>query len=296
MNSATLPGSKKAIVFAVCVLFISLNGCGPGLPLMTKEQEDLVSNVDLLLKENESLKQRLSGIEKGDAIKGRMEELTARLAETNYSIDKLRQEFSFVQGTIEENQHEKEGLRETLASLKASIDKDNGRLTNIEAKSKDADRLFSDIQAGIDALDKRVLAIEARKEAGGEEGAVDGPEALYNKGYKQVLDRDFSSAIGTFVEFLAAYPEHRLSANARYWLGETYYARGDYEMAIVEFDRAIKKYPSSDKAPASLLKQAYSFEKLNAKKEALLLFKELIEKYPKSPEAGLAKKKLKTKD
>lgn len=286
----------KKLALAACLLIISLYGCGPGMPIMTREQEALVSNVDALLKENESLKSRLSEIEKGDGFKGHVEGLATRLAETNYSMEKLRQEFSFVQGTIEDSEHEKKQLNETLRSIKASIDKEAERLSGIEARTRDAEKRLTDIQAAIDALDKRVAEIEGQRQAVGGKGAEDAAEGLYDKGYREVLDKDFSSAIDTFGAFLSAYPGHRLSANAQYWLGETYYAKGDYERAIIEFDRAIKKYPASDKAPASLLKQAYSFERLGAKKEAALLFKEIVEKYPKSPEAGLARKRLKTRD
>ena len=80
--------------------------------------------------------------------------------------------------------------------------------------------------------------------------------------------------------------------NAQYWLGEIYYAKGDWEMAILEFDKVIKKYPNAEKAPASLLKQGFAFEKLGSTKEATVLLREVMDKYPKSSEASIAKKRL----
>jgi TolA-binding protein len=63
-------------------------------------------------------------------------------------------------------------------------------------------------------------------------------------------------------------------------------------MAILEFDKVIKKYPGAEKAPASLLKQGFAFEKLGSVKEAAVLLQEVADKYPKSPEASIAKKRL----
>ena len=117
-------------------------------------------------------------------------------------------------------------------------------------------------------------------------------ETLYQKGYKETTSKDYPKAIDTFQRFLVAYPGHKYAGNAQYWLGEIYYARGDWEMAILEFDKAVKKYPESEKTPASLLKQGFAFEKIGAKKEARVLLNDVIKKFPASAEAGLAKKRL----
>ena len=61
----------------------------------------------------------------------------------------------------------------------------------------------------------------------------------------------------------------------------------------MEFNKAVKQYPDGDKVPAALLKEAYAFEKLGSKAEAEVVFNMLIEKYPKSEEAGSAKAHLK---
>ncbi|MEE9591314.1 MAG: tetratricopeptide repeat protein, partial [Thermodesulfobacteriota bacterium] len=79
---------------------------------------------------------------------------------------------------------------------------------------------------------------------------------------------------------------------AQYWIGEIFYAKGDWERAILEFDDVIKKYPKGDKVPAALLKEGLSFSRLGAKKESRLLLTRVIKNYPKSNEADIAKKKL----
>ena len=83
-----------------------------------------------------------------------------------------------------------------------------------------------------------------------------------------------------------------LAGNAQFWIAEAYYAEEDYAGAIVEYDALLKNYPKSEKAPGALLKQGYSFIEMGDKKAARGILEQLIEKYPKSKEAALAKKKL----
>lgn len=289
---------------------IALTGCGPGFPIMTGEQETLIKNVDNLLKENAALKSRVAQLETKEASTGNkdFEDLRKSIAEANASIDKLRQDVSFIQGGIEEADHKNEQIRQSVAGLTGL----NERLTAIEASIRDNDKKFESLKGSFDAhekkladlaesvssADKRAASIEERLSAASnpaqKKTTPEDPEAVYLKGYKETIDKDFASATETFQSFLASYPDHKFAANAQYWLGEIYYAKGDWERAIIEFDKAIKKYPKSEKIPASILKQGFSFERLGSKKEAKVLLQEVIEKFPKSSEATIAKKRLET--
>jgi len=118
------------------------------------------------------------------------------------------------------------------------------------------------------------------------------PEALYFKGFKLTKDKELDKATSVFKRFLNLYPRNKLADHARYWLGEIYYSKGNWERAILEFDRVIKEYPGGDKVPAAILKEGFSFDRLGSKKEARLLLERLIQKYPQSIEAKMAKKRL----
>jgi len=119
------------------------------------------------------------------------------------------------------------------------------------------------------------------------------PEALYFRGFKLTKDKKYEKASEVFRRFLKLYPHNRLADHARYWLGEIYYSRGNWERAILEFDRVIKEYPGGDKVPAAILKEAFSFERLGSKKETRLLLEKLMDKYPTSPEAKMAAERIK---
>ncbi|MBI5493095.1 MAG: tol-pal system protein YbgF [Deltaproteobacteria bacterium] len=300
----------------LALLILLLTGCGPGFPIMTAEQETLVKNVDRLVADNDSMKARLSALESGSStaeLKKEIEDVKRSLAETNISIEKLRGEMTFVQGSVEEEGHGREGLKESIKSVSSSVASIAERVASVEGSLKGAESDIGTLKGALDveaknaaevreavaSLGKRLSSAEAAPKApsepaaarGGEKDAAD-PDAVYMKGYKETVNKDYTEAAETFRGFLVSYPNHKLASNAQYWLGEIYYARGDWEMAIIEFDKVVKKYPNGEKAAASMLKEGFAFEKLGSKKEARVLLKEVMERFPKTSEAHLAKKRL----
>ncbi|MFZ2197353.1 MAG: tetratricopeptide repeat protein, partial [Thermodesulfovibrionales bacterium] len=77
-----------------------------------------------------------------------------------------------------------------------------------------------------------------------------------------------------------------------FWIAETYYAEKNYEDAILTYEALLKKFPDSKKTSSALLKQAYSFIEIGDAKTGRIILKKLVEKYPDSKDAELARKKL----
>jgi len=117
---------------------------------------------------------------------------------------------------------------------------------------------------------------------------------LYRDAYETFQKGDLEGARKKFETFLKRYPSTELSGNAQFWMGEIYYQKKDFEKAILEYEKAITKYPKTSKIPAALFKQARAFLELGDKKNARNLLRQVIERFPRSKEAEMAKKKLKT--
>jgi len=304
--------NKKTFLIAASLSALLLSGCGPGFPIMTREQEDLIVNVEKLMKENDSLKARVGAVEGSggiDALKRDMESVKRSVAEANIGLERLSQDLASVKGGLEEGGAERASVKEaakeaeelasslkaSLASMEASLAANQGRLSAIETADQGRDRTLAEMKEALSRLESRASSLEKGASASPQpeaKTAGEDPEKLYQKGYNETISRDYPRAISSFQKFLDSFPGHKLAVNAQYWLGEIYYARGDWEVAILEFDKVIKKYPDTEKAPASLLKQAFAFEKLGSTKEAAVLLQEVVDKYPKSPEASMAKKRL----
>ena len=109
-------------------------------------------------------------------------------------------------------------------------------------------------------------------------------QTLYQQGYGALLQKDYAGAEGAFRGLVRAYPDDPLAGNAQYWIGETYYVRGQYKNAADAFLKGYKKYKSSEKAPDTLLRLGMALAELGQKDAACSALNELRTKYPEAPE------------
>jgi tol-pal system protein YbgF len=109
------------------------------------------------------------------------------------------------------------------------------------------------------------------------------PQQLYEQAYGYLLQKDYASAQTGFEDFLQRHPGHQLAGNAQYWLGESFYVRGQYRPAAAAFLKGYQTYARSPKAPECLLKLAMSLNRLGQKDAACSSFSELATKYPNPP-------------
>jgi tol-pal system protein YbgF len=95
-----------------------------------------------------------------------------------------------------------------------------------------------------------------------------------------------------FLQFLENYPKSDLADDARYGLGESYYARKRYEEAIEEYQRVVALGSGGGKAPAAMLKSGLCYLALQRTADARQVWEELKQKFPYSEEAKVAEQRL----
>ncbi len=108
------------------------------------------------------------------------------------------------------------------------------------------------------------------------------PKEIYQEAYGFLLGRDYESAESAFTEFLKRFPKDPLAGNAQYWLGESFYVRGDYRKAAENFVKGYTNLKKHKKAPESLLKLAMSLKRLGQNDAACSTFKELSQRFPRA--------------
>jgi tol-pal system protein YbgF len=109
---------------------------------------------------------------------------------------------------------------------------------------------------------------------------------LYGKGrvaesraaFQQIFDTD---------------PTGELADNALYWIGETYFAAGDFANAMRFYTRVTKEFAEQNKAPDAMFKLGLTYEKTGDLGVARQTFEETIRRYPYSTPAASAKLELK---
>ncbi len=255
-----------------------------------------------------------------DEIKGRSFRLEKELAGIrSYVKDELAKQTKDVQteaaklrtGTTDQlqgTQKDIDDLRKGTADLQANLDNLkvdmrslSGKMDDLSLQVKkpgdDLALLREDLERRLTAIDERLKKLEkageeAEKKGGGKD-EVQSPEAIYQQGLSALKGGNPQQARELLSRFVSAYPKHELTANAQYWIGETYYSEKNYEQAILEFQQLIKNYPTKEKVPAALLKQGMAFKELGDKKSARYVYNKLVDDYPGSAEAKLAKERLK---
>lgn len=115
-------------------------------------------------------------------------------------------------------------------------------------------------------------------------GAADGSaKDLYATAYGLLLAQDYAAAEAAFDEFLKRFPNDALAGNAQYWLGETFYVRGNFKAAAAAFLKGYQTYARGQKASDSLLKLAMSLDRLGQRDAACQSFSELNTRFPNAP-------------
>lgn len=109
------------------------------------------------------------------------------------------------------------------------------------------------------------------------------PREQYAYGFGLLRKANYDEAEVAFTEFLSNNPHDPLADNARYWLGETYYARGDYALAAEAFLDAYQRNKTGPKAPDSLLKLGMSLGNLEKIPEACATYDQLRTALPDAP-------------
>ena len=95
-----------------------------------------------------------------------------------------------------------------------------------------------------------------------------------------------------FLRYLTSFPDSELADNARFWLGECHYARGDFESALAAFTRTIEDYPGGNKVADALLKAGKCLEALGRREQARQTYHEVADRFPSSAAAVAARERL----
>ena len=111
----------------------------------------------------------------------------------------------------------------------------------------------------------------------------------YQEARQDYLNRHYREAIQKFEALLDIDTQNSLSDNCQYWIGECYYGLGNYQQAIIAFEKVFS-FPQSNKDDAAQLKLGLCYMRLNDKKRAKAELQKLIDNYPTSEFVSIAKR------
>lgn len=97
--------------------------------------------------------------------------------------------------------------------------------------------------------------------------------------------KDYDAAEKGLSAFVQKNPKGRYSAEAIYYLGESYYLRGRQREAAEQYLKISSDFANSSRAPEALLRLGQSLHALGAKEQACASFSEVGRKYPNASAA-----------
>lgn len=109
----------------------------------------------------------------------------------------------------------------------------------------------------------------------------------YQIALQNYQSRNYREAIQEFEDLLTVNTRHTLSDNCQYWIGECYYGLGQYQQAIVAFEKVFS-FSNSNKDDAAQLKLGLCYARLDDTERAKREFEKLINNYPTSEYVSIA--------
>jgi len=120
------------------------------------------------------------------------------------------------------------------------------------------------------------------------------PSKIYTEAYALLLKNSCERAAQGFALYLEKFPKGELAESAQYYAGDAYSGLGKWQEAALAYATALEKYPGGQFAAEARLKYAQCLLKLpgDNKAEAVRYLESVIQDFPDTPQARLAKDKL----
>ena len=184
--------------------------------------------------------------------------------------------------------------------IKSEMTRMNGRIEDLERAQKDQAGAANATQSeAAKKLDERVAQLEKSQadmieqlKKIQEEGPAGDPSELFDKAKAKFDSDDFEGAIDLLNQYLKSAKAKNVEG-ATFMRAEANYKLKNYKQAIVDYSKFPEKFTKSKKMPEALYKIGLSFESLGMNDDAKGFFQELVDKFPKSPQAKKIRPKLK---
>ncbi|MBW2278638.1 MAG: tol-pal system protein YbgF, partial [Deltaproteobacteria bacterium] len=136
------------------------------------------------------------------------------------------------------------------------------------------------------------LGVVAAGSPGGSSGAIGGPMAGFQEAYRAFTNGALDEALVRFGKFFGENPGHGYADNAMFWRGECYLAKGKLFKAIGEYERLVRRFPSSEKRPSALYRIGFAYDKLGDLAKAKEYYFKVVDRHPGTDAARKASRRV----
>ncbi|WP_282177035.1 tol-pal system protein YbgF [Vibrio nereis] len=186
-------------------------------------------------------------------------------------VDEMALEISELRGQLEKNNYEMQQMLKRQRELFIELDKVRGQVSSGATQSKN----------NSSTSQKGTYSTNANE------------QTAYQNAVDLILKkRDYNGAIAAFQKFQKDYPDSTFTPNSHYWLGQLYFAKKQDKDAAKSFV-AVVSHKDSNKRADALVKLGDIASRNNNAAQAAKYYQQVVNEYPDSASAKLAKKHLK---
>jgi TolA-binding protein len=211
----------------------------------------------------------------------------------------INREFSAVEAGMAAIRSTSLSQTRQMEDLQISIKKLQGRVEELEERtSKEFGKEVKNLKSALDTLQKRVpppsvvpeVAFEKSLASAGALPLEIAPD--FKAALQFIRAGDFSAATEHLERALLSVSGKSYTPEILFWLGVAYDGQEDDRQALVMYHKIVTEHVKSPLVPAALLRQARVFERMRDAEAERTVLKNLINNYPRSPEAQEARVKI----
>jgi TolA-binding protein len=204
-----------------------------------------------------------------------------------------------------ENARQTAAMNTRLESLSAEVNRLSARVDELSRRLDSQSRP----SGGSSGPSPRPTPAPTPSPSGGSKSSNEpGAEESYKAAYSDFTKGNYTLAIAEFREFVRQNPDSPRVDSAQYWIGESYFSIGRaaaaagqpeksreaLERSVQEFRKVFVNYPGGRQVPTALYKEALALVELKQMKVAQARLQYLVDNFPQSEEAPLARERLKS--
>jgi len=204
-----------------------------------------------------------------------------------------------------ENARQTAAMNTRLESLSAEVNRLSARVDELSRRLDNQSRP----SGGSSGPSPRPTPAPTPSPSGGSKSSNEpGAEESYKAAYSDFTKGNYTLAIAEFREFVRQNPDSPRVDSAQYWIGESYFSIGRaaaaagqsersreaLERSVQEFRKVFVNYPGGRQVPTALYKEALALVELKQMKVAQARLQYLVDNFPQSEEAPLARERLKS--
>lgn len=192
----------------------------------------------------------------------------------------LQQQNSDAGGRVDQVSSQIQALHDSLDELKARVAKLSKQLDDMNAARENL------------AQQQALNPVPGQTTPPPQQLQAPPADVLYNNALRDYNAGKYQLAVQEFADYLKFYGNTDLAGNAQFYIADIEFRQGDFQQAVVDYDKVLEQYPGGNKVPAAQLKKGFALLELGQRDAGSKELNSLIARYPRSIEASQARERL----